>query len=368
MASLMIAVFTLHCRLYLHYLLLFIVTNGISLSHHHGSCHAFAPQSVVPQHASELYLGPPLGSPPPDNPDQEMQTLPILMIASAKAILPGDTTTISLKDQESLGVIQNCLEHESGIKAAGVVLADTDTGTDADDTIDDDDWTLAQICSLCEVKRFRFTVKNNEVDFRMDVQSIGRVRVHHLREQYSSECFRVESEIVEESLTIKGEREKAELIQQNIALLLQKISKMEQKITRVKEKDDEEKLQQPTMTVQDVFEENLQKVAKAITNPRLQKKDDVNEGSNSREDMIQTLMATSWAVFLSLNDPILEERYRLRALDWDNLLERLRLAQYALREKELLLQGQLISMTGNDASSYPAINNKNNKDEIQGFQ
>ena len=57
---------------------------------------------------------------------------------------------------------------------------------------------------------------------------------------------------------------------------------------------------------------------------------------------VQSLVATSWAVFLSLKDDRLESRYRLRAFDWDNLLERLKLAQYALREKELLLQGQLM--------------------------
>lgn len=84
------------------------------------------------------------------------------------------------------------------------------------------------------------------------------------------------------------------------------------------------------------------------------------------DDMLR-LTATSWGVFHCLNDPKLEARYRPRALvDRENLLERIKMAQHALREKQVHLQGRLMQLQDGDSDDDQV--SEDYFDELDAFQ
>jgi len=240
-------------------------------------------------------------------------------LTSNQVVLPGEVTSILSTLEESL--VEDCVQSHFGILAVGIFVGQDEDGDDS----------LAQMASLCEIQNCQDIPDKGLL---VTLQCVGRVKlecqlrnVPHLR--YS--C----SIVYEET----GDVKKAELVAANIQAFLKTITRMETSLGRINEHEE---------TLEDLFEVAFDRAWNSSL-------DKLPYKESRSTPQTQPLTATSWAIFTCIQDDALlrDNNYRLRALDWDNLLERLKLAQYALREKELRLQGDLI-LVGNEDESTPA--------------
>ena len=329
-------------------------------------------------------------------------------ILSDRVILPGETVSLVLSDEESIPLLQNCLESTTKSSGSslvvGVNLLEKISEMTNADAAAEDSWRMAQIASHCDIigltvrgggggddetsyetistttasgNQNNSHVSGQQEQVVIDLACTGRVRVLELLEQYSDRSYRCDVEPIDETIHDEEEFIRAKMLEENIRMLLKKASKMELEIRNNHQKE-EQRQKKPTTTLvaattsstisdgndiylysnyirtkarvwriigRDVQRQHILPYMKIrnVMPTNISPTDEVELSESYCED-IQSLFATSWAAFLSLRDNTLDARYRLRALDWDNLYERLKLAQYALREKELFLQGQLMAM------------------------
>lgn len=225
------------------------------------------------------------------------ETLHLCLIASNLVILPGEQTTFYSKE---VSLLEDCLEDHEGIFAMGT-LAPKALSDDGDD--------LLRVSSLCRIVHL-----NPDSDgVFVTVRAIGRVRLESLEKVYP--FMKVYCSLMSED---HGDLAKGNLVADNIEIFMRKLTRSEENLKIGCRSEDETSL--------------LQRYKQAYGQAL--------ESDTTQYELrtIQLLTAISWAVFTALDDPEFQH-YRFRALDWDNLYERLKLAQYMLREKELRLRG-----------------------------
>jgi hypothetical protein len=235
--------------------------------------------------------------------------IPICLIAADQVLLPGETATIWTEEER---LIDDCVEHHYGVFAMGVVLVDENSDEIEQQEGNND---LLEIASLVEVKDVEEPDEDGDGIF-VTVTCVGRVRLERLQQTYPYFKFRCTT--VEDKIR---ELPKCHLVADNIEAFLKKLSRTEEDL----DIQDEENHDSRTL---------LERYKNAYGRA-------METGTSLLKDQsraAQLLTAISWAAFTSIEDPELEH-YRARALDFDDLLERLKLAQYVMREKELRLQG-----------------------------
>lgn len=229
---------------------------------------------------------------------------PICLIATDQVVLPGESATIWTEEQH---LIDDCVQNHYGILALGVTLDDGDEmGSD----------NMLEIASLCEIKECEDD--GGEQGMFVTVTCVGRVRLDRLQHSYpyfKFSCSKVKDDI--------GDMDKCNFIADNIETLMKKLSSRELELGTNDSYDDMNLLQRYKHAYGVALEED--RVTK----------------HESRA--VQLLTAISWAAFTSVEDPELDH-YRVKALDWEFLFERLKLAQYMLREKQVRLQGHAMAL------------------------
>jgi Lon protease-like protein len=245
---------------------------------------------------------------------------PICLLTSNQVILPGEVTSISTLEES---LVEDCVQNHFGILAVGVFVLGQD---------EDGDDSLAQMASFCEIQNCQDIP--DDVGLLITLQCVGRVQLDSQLQAVPH--FKYSCSIAHEET---GDMKKAELVVENIQAFLKTITRMEASWGRIGEQEE---------TLEDLFEVAFDRALNSSL-------DKLQYQESRPTPQTQRLTATSWAVFTCMqDDPLLRDNYRLRALDWDNLLERLKLAQYALREKELRLQGDLILIGKEDEASTPS--------------
>ena len=140
-----------------------------------------------------------------------------------------------------------------------------------------------------------------------------------------SNHFQFSKKPVVELIHSEEDRDKARLVAENIDLLFRHASNKEKNMPSwERETSTVEGQIQSASSLHQQYIETKQSVLDAITTDTSDKGIRGFSVTNESDDLQLHLAATSWAVFLCLDDPKLEARYRLRALDWDNLVERLK--------------------------------------------
>lgn len=288
------------------------------------------------------------------------------VIASDALILPGEGMTVFLTHQEALPLLRDSLlkdglvDHETGGNMGSVVAAVrlmSEEGLPHLDQVGEQPQphpSLSPVASLCEITGLHAGKPGEYV--QVDLQCTGQVRLLEMTWQYNANHFQFIGEYVDSDIEDEMDFEEARILETNIEVLMKTVSHMEQEIQlevveqqrRAEANSDfPPSLFPMTCCLYDQYEAAKANVEKLLSKASQGQQD-------ATEDMLR-LTATSWGVFMCLNDPSLEARYRLRALDWDDLLERIKLAQYALREKQLRLQGRLMELQEAPAMSSEVI-------------
>ena len=217
---------------------------------------------------------------------------------TGKIILPGETCTISA-DRSFPQLLKNCITKDDGLIAVGIT---SDSNYESED--------LLEIASFCKIQNY--DLKN----LRITVKCIGRIKLEEFKQfEPYWKCY---FSVFEED---QSQLKKCKLVAQNIDIFIRKLSQKE-KNGRIKGAKDNISERFKVAYKQAYFE-------------------DLTTKHQSQE--IRSLTATSWAAFTSLREysfPMNLYNYRLRAIDYDTLFDRLKLAQYMLRELELREQGE----------------------------
>jgi hypothetical protein len=271
------------------------------------------------------------------------------VIASDNVILPGEQTSLSLTDHDAVPLIQYVVLNDKPM--VRVVVAVRVTTEDENGNL-----ALAQVASLCEMTVSSINVEEDQV--QVDLKCVGRVRLLNMLQQHNANIFQFKGEWIEEGFQDPKEVEKAKRVESNIERMMGEISRLEREIAERRSERGQLLLfsnpnNSPSSATRNLYDQYSKTKARLFRTmaTAFDRQAEVMHGNNhnvlvsgNKDDDTMSLTATSWAVFPCLNDSKLEARYRLRALDWDNLLERIKLAQYVLREKCLLLQGQLLEL------------------------
>ena len=226
---------------------------------------------------------------------------PVCLIATNQVVLPGETATLWTEEQQ---LIEDCVENQYGIVALGVTL-------DESDAMDSDN--LLEIASLCEIKEC--DDDGGDEGLFVTVTCVGRVRLNSVQQTYpyfKFSCSQVNDEV--------GDMDKSNMLADNIETFITKLSQREDELDLNDSSYDDDM--------------NLLQRYKHAYGLALE----ADQVTKYQSPDVQLLTAISWAAFTSVEDPELEH-YRIKALDWDSLFERLKLAQYMLREKQVRLQG-----------------------------
>ncbi len=225
-------------------------------------------------------------------------------------ILPGETRTIFVADSFEGSTIKELTSIDNGIVAVGVI-SDSEEGED-----------LVEMASMCEIQ--------NYYDRLVTVQCVGRIKLKSCSQM--NPYWRFYFSLYEEDQTYL---EECRLVADNIETFIQKLSKSEGGSgLQITTDGDEESL---LYRFKLAYERSLE----------------ADHYNAHRSEEIRSLTAISWAAFIAVerDEEISNNnlyQYRLRALDYDTLFDRLKLAQYMLREVELRFLGRSM---GN--ASYP---------------
>ena len=238
----------------------------------------------------------------------------ISLLLTKQVILPGESTTLWTNELDLLG---HSLANDHGMIATGVTIGEEDD--------------LVEMASLCHIQKCTdadWILQNdgvvederNEGNMLITLQCVGRVKLQKIISQYPHLRFEVSR--VEENTNV--DVEKCQLVVHNIETFVRIISHSERKLRHEEMEDPDEW----NYNLLERYHMAMEKVLRLVENTNYPEED----------DRMRTLTATSWAAFTCVKDEELD-RYRLRALDYEDLLERLKLAQYMFREKELRHQG-----------------------------
>ena len=264
-----------------------------------------------------------------------VKTISLLM--TEEVILPGETTTIWTND---LDVLERSLSKHFGVLATGLSMKD--------------DNTLMEMASLCQIKdcsdadsllqENRDDDMTKESNILLTLECVGRVKLQNIIQDYPHLEF--EFSLLEEDECCDDVLEKCQLVAQNIETFIRILS--------------HSKICEEEMVLDHDDSDLLARYRKAFQSALgILHQGDVD---SKNEEMMRSLSATSWAAFTAVKDRKLKE-YRLRALDYESLFDRLKLAQYMLREKELRLQGASLKSS---SRSYNEVNNV--QKDVEGFQ
>ena len=231
-------------------------------------------------------------------------------------MLPGETRTICADDSfDKVG--EKEINDDHGIVAVGV------TGV-----VREEDDDLMEIASMCEIKKYE------EAGRQLTLECIGRVKLHDFAQFLP--YWKFHFSVFEEKQDNLNE---CRLVADNIETLIKKLSKSEFKFQEDSEDEDDT-----------LFDRFNRAYARCYVIDHTTK--------NNPSDEIRSLTAISWATFIAVDEETTALNhfdYRLKALDYDTLFDRLKLGQYMLRERELRHQGLKMSIdtlsSGEDAST-----------------
>jgi hypothetical protein len=239
------------------------------------------------------------------------KSIPVLIRTTQEIILPGETKTF-WTDESTL--IAHSLSQNFGVLGVGHF-------------VDEDD--LMEIASLCEIRKCdaedELLLQNDQdrgessINLLVTVECVGRVKLQRLVQQYPYTKF--DFSLVEEHH--ESHLEECQLVKENIETFMKILPYTKQ--GGGEEDDDQE------FNLMCRYREAYDRIL-TITS---------NQYNRSSADSMKHLIATSWAAFTVVKDSNLDH-YRMRALDYDNIFDRLKLAQNMLREKELRLQGMTL--------------------------
>ena len=214
-------------------------------------------------------------------------------------ILPGERRLIQADD--SFLHAQKSMGDDHGIVALGVM---------GDESEED----LLEMASICEIKEY------DENDLDVTVECIGRIKLETFTQIHP--YWRFTFSLFEEDNSCLKE---CKMVADNIETFMKKLSESEASFGY----------------------SNVDTLYSRYKNAyKRSKKLDITTDLLSEE--IKSLTAISWAAFIALEDDVSTmnfQNYRLKAIDYDTLFDRLKLAQYMLREKELRMQGQKMVRT-----------------------
>jgi hypothetical protein len=229
--------------------------------------------------------------------------------SNKQIILPGETRIICADDSFSL--VQKSISDDHGVVAVGV------TGEEREESDD-----LLEMASMCEIRNY------DERGMHVTVECIGRIKLENFAQLHPYWTFYFS--VFEEH---QGRREECRLVADNIETLIKTISQSEQKGGQG---DAEDSL---LHRFKNSFEKSFE----------------LDHTTMHQSHEIRSLTAISWAAFIAVeekNSNMNHYNYRMKALDYDTLFDRLKLAQYMLREKELRLQGMRMQDDPVDEDDY----------------
>ena len=252
-------------------------------------------------------------------------------------ILPGETKTI-WTDQISL--IDDLDKNGGGVVAIGIFL--------------DKEEELMEISSLCEIRNYVSTLthgtnsngdcyREGKDGYFVTLECIGRVKLKRMDQSFPYVKF--DFAFVQED-AINGRNNEnniheSQMVLENIEKFMIKFSKY-----------DDDNHDSILSRYKSCYEYNLKLFDILPLDLKQNKSGYGNDSNQSKTKLMKSLSASSWAIFTALEnsnintslDTHTKDKYRIRALDYDNVFDRLKLAQYMLREIELLMQGQRLQL------------------------
>lgn len=232
------------------------------------------------------------------------KTISVLLTDNISPILPGNTYTIQTTTDLERETVQ-----DHGVFAIAYNLKDPNDAEYVETTM--------KIASLCEIRNMTSIAIEEETLNCVTVNCVGRIQLLDrvfVREHMSMEkfhfCF---AQDVHDNL------ESCQLVAENIETFIMILTNEMQSENHGHE------------SLLDIY---IQKLDRALL-------DDICVSDCSEE--VKKLTATGWAAFNSISawtNLIEIEDYIIRALDYENLFDRLKLAQYMLREIQLRIQGR----------------------------
>ena len=216
-----------------------------------------------------------------------------------------------------------------------------------DGNTDEEQYNLLKVASLCEIKCYNGNF--------VTLECVGRIKLDGCAQL--SPYWRFYFSSFEE---IQDHLNECRLVADNVETFIRNLSKSESN------DDDEEQ------SLLCRFKRAYDRCYKIIDN-------DVNNNDTQYDHDIRSLTAISWAVFSAMDEKESSSssstsmnlhNYRLRALDYGTLFDRLKLAQYMLREKELRLQGNKMMLKEDGPMTRETTDDVNAiKDQwLEGFQ
>lgn len=254
-----------------------------------------------------------------NNESRSSGSIPLLILQNQVVILPGEEKTIWT---DEITLIKDSIKDHHSLIALGIFLSEDHGGEGEDED-------LMEMASLCKIKNYNSCAKNVYGHF-VTIVCVGRIKLKSL-DQYKP-YFKFHFTLVQE---LEEHLKECKLVVKNIETFINKFSQDED-INRIVDDDEGHSL------LSSKYKASLAKNLHLL------------KSSNTyQSDLMRSLVASSWAAFTAtenssfLNIHIMK-KYRIRALDYDNVFDRLKLAQYMLREQELHIIGLKLQQGKND--------------------
>lgn len=232
------------------------------------------------------------------------KTISVLLTDNISPILPGNTYTIQTPTD-----LERETAQDHGVFAIAYNLKDPNDAEYVETTL--------KIASLCEIRNMTSIAIDEETLNCVTVDCVGRIQLLDrvfVREHMSMKKFHFCS-----AQDVHDNLESCQLVAENIETFIMILTN---------------ELQSENHGHEDLLDVYIQKLDRALL-------DDICVSDCSEE--VKKLTAIGWAAFNSISawtNLIEIEDYMIRALDYENLFDRLKLAQYMLREIQLRIQGR----------------------------
>lgn len=232
------------------------------------------------------------------------KTISVLLTDNISPILPGNTYTIQTPTN-----LERETAQDHGVFAIAYNLKDPNDAEYVETTM--------KIASLCEIRNMTSIAIDQETLHCVTVDCVGRIQLLDrvfVREQMSMEkfhfCF---------AKDVHDNLERCQLVAENIETFIMILTN---------------ELQSENQGHEALLDIYIKQLDRALLH-------DICVCDCTEE--VKKLTATGWAAFNSVSawtNLIEIEDYIIRALDYENLFDRLKLAQYMLREIQLRIQGR----------------------------
>ena len=311
-------------------------------------------------------------------PEKEAETETVILPGETKTIWTDETKLIEDVFPPNLSSDDNN-DKDNTMVAVGICLGDEE---------------VMEVASLCEIQactcyngQYGIPVSakshayTDAKGYFLTVECIGRIKLEELDQEnyYSRPYPKFYYSIAEEIIPEEHLRE-SQMVAENIETFMKILPTTVTFATEDLEEengDKEEEYEAITMISKfktsydktlNVFEKFIDATAMTMStssSPNLK---------HEKSSTVKSLIAISWAAFTAAmegdNDSdshgtrIMDSNsmsyYRIRALDYDNVFDRLKLAQYMLRERELRTQGMRLLQDPSDDDSKSITNNIDN--------